>query len=158
MGDDRSYHDRDKKSFSERDRARREGRGDAPRGPRAAEAEKRATQEALSQADALFSSGKVAERKKLGAALLEARGTPGLADACRAYRDVVGPPNEPRHVSCFLDCEAPDVLLAGLEGLGVGLRAGEMELSAGLRTQLRMLANHADDAVADEAEFLLEGP
>lgn len=156
-GDDRNYLDREKKSFSELDRARREGGGSAPReGTRAAADAARASKDALAHADALFSGGASGERSKLGAALLDARGTPGLVDACRAYRDAVGAPDEARHVSCFLDCDAPDVLLSGLEGLRAGHAAGSLSISSGLKTQLRMLANHADDAVAEEAEALLE--
>ena len=110
----------------------------------------------MKQIDGLFSSGSVATSEALATALLDARGTPGLADACRAYREAVGPPTQPREISCFLDAEAPDVLLAGLAGARAAQEAQSLEMSAGLRTQLRMLADHADDAVAEEAEALLE--
>lgn len=154
--DDRAgYLDRDKKSFSELDQLRRERRDgrDAPRSPVGRQRSEQATRAYLKQADAVFAPDKAGE---LAAALLDARGTPGLADACRAYRAAAGLPTQARHISCFLDAAAPDVLLAGLEAARSAREGGTLEVTPGLRTQLRMLAQHSDDAVADEAELLLE--
>jgi hypothetical protein len=160
MGDDDrpSYLDREKKSHSELDRMRRERRdgGVASQKPADAARAKRATEEALKQADGLFSSGGNAERARLAAALLDARGTPALADACRAYREAAGPPTQLRQISCFLDADAPDVLLMGLDAVRAARAAQTLDVTAGLRTQLRMLAAHVDDAVAEEAEALVE--
>ena len=48
------------------------------------------------------------------------------------------------------------LLRDGLAALRAAHEAGDTELGAGLRTQLRMLADHADDDVAADAEELLE--
>jgi hypothetical protein len=159
MGDDRSdYLDRDKKSFSELDRQRRERRDgdDRPQGAAAQQRSQQASQEYLKQIDGLFSSGGGADRDALATALLDARGTPALDDACRAYCAGAGPPTHVRQISCFLDATAPDVLLIGMEAARASHAAQTLEVTAGLRTQLRMLADHADDAVAEAAEALLE--
>ena len=68
----------------------------------------------------------------------------------------VGLPAQLRPISCFLDAGASDVLLAGLEAVRAAHAAQTFEVTAGLRRQLRMLAQHSDDAVAEEAEVLLE--
>ena len=52
----------------------------------------------------------------------DARGTPGLADACRAYRDAVGLPADARHISCFLDAGDRELVVNGLEALAAGAR------------------------------------
>jgi hypothetical protein len=160
MGDDGrpDYLDREKKSFSELDRMRREGReaGDRPGGAAAERRVEQASKEYLKQIDGLFSSGGAAEREALATALFDARGTPALADACRAYREATGLPTQARPIACFLDADAPDVLLVGLEAVRAAREAQALEATAGLRTQLRMLAEHADDAVAEAAEALLE--
>ena len=160
MGDDdrADYLDRDKKSFSELDRMRRERRNgdDRPRGAAAEQRSRQASKAYLKQIDGLFSSRSGADQEALATALLDARGTPGLADACRAYRDEAGLPTQQRQISCFLDADAPDVLLAGLQAARAAQEAQVLEKTAGLRTQLRMLVDHADDAVAEAAEALLE--
>ena len=121
MGDDRrpDYLDRDKKSFSELDRMRREGGGDrdAPRGRAAQERAKRETDRAL---------------------------------------DAVGLPATTRDISCFLDADATDVLLVGLDAAVRSHAAGTLEVTRGLRSQLRLLAEHTADDVADAAEALLD--
>ena len=158
--DDRdSYHDRDKKSFSERDRMRREGRpgeGAQPRGPGGQARAKEATQAYLKQIDALFSGGKNAEAEKVLEEMLDARGTPQLAEACRSYRQALGPPTEMRSISCFLDAGEPELVRTGLEALRSAHAAGTLQVSAGLRSQLRMLTQDPDDEVAETAEELLD--
>jgi hypothetical protein len=158
--DDRpGFLDREKKSFSERDRMRRERRDPAERGgarpadPARAAA---ATKQYLKEMDTLFAKGRGgAEGERLARAVREARGTPGLAVACRAYRDAVGAPSDAALVACFLDAGDPELALVGLEALRAAREAGRLELTPGLRTQLRMLAQDADDAVASAAEELL---
>ena len=157
--DDRpTYLDRDKPSFSELDRARRDRRSghEAPKSPAAQARTKQATKQYLGQIDALFAGGSGGEAEKLAAALWEARGTPGLDDACRAYREALGLPRDARHIACFLDAVDVALLRDGLAALRAAHEAGDTELGAGLRTQLRMLADHADDDVAADAEELLE--
>lgn len=156
--DDRpDYLDREKRSFSERDRLRREGGagGDAPKGSRAESVTREASQQYLKQIDGMF-GGRKEEVEKLGRALLDARGTPELPEACRAFLSAAGPPEELRHVSCFLDAAEPELALAGLRALEAAHEAGSLAATPGLRTQLRMLADHPDDEVAGSAEDLLE--
>jgi hypothetical protein len=158
--DDRpGFLDREKKSFSELDRQRRERRDGGerrPAGTRGRAREQAATKQYLKQVDSLFSGGRGAELEKLAAAMREARGTPELAAACRAFRDAAGPPTDPRDISCFLDSGDNELVLVGLEAMRAGAEAGTLEIAAGLRTQLRMLAQDSDDAVAETAEELLE--
>jgi hypothetical protein len=158
--DDRpSWVEREKKSFSELDRMRRERRPEAERRPRSRAAQERAaraTRQYVKQIDGLFSSSEPERLEKLAQAMRDARGTPALADACRAYRDALGPPADPRHISCFLDAGEREIVVDGLEALRRGHEAGELELTAGLRSQLRMLAEDPDDEVAERAEALLE--
>lgn len=157
MGDeDRpSFLDREKKSFAELDRMRRERRDgrDEPRSPGSRQRAKQATDRALDSADQLFSKN---EAKQLSAAVFEARGTPGLAEACRAYHATAGLPTEVRLIACFLDAGDPAIALVGLAGARAGHDAGALEVTPGLRSQLRMLAEGPDDSVADAAEALLD--
>jgi hypothetical protein len=158
--DDRpSWVERGKKSFSELDRMRREQRPGGEQRPRSAAAQVRATQatkQYVKQIDGIFSSGKGEQLEKLAQAMRDARGTPGLADACRAYRDAVGLPADARHISCFLDADDRELVVDGLEALRQAHQAGDFEMTAGLRTQLRMLAEDPDDEVAERAEELIE--
>ena len=161
--DDRpGFLDREKKSFSELDRRRREGRG-RPEERRPASPAQQARVEAakkqyLKQIDGIFAKGKGgAEGERLARAVREARGTPGLAEACRAYRDAAGAPADAALIACFLDAGDPELALAGIEALRATRAAGAGALASGLRTQLRMLAESSDDAVAAAAEELLAG-
>jgi hypothetical protein len=154
------YLDREKKSFSELDRARRERRDrgeERPRSPASRAGAERATQQYLNHADSLFSGGKRGDAEKLAAAVLDARGTPELAAACRAYVDRAGPPTALRLVSCFLDAGERELVLAGLAALEAVHAAGELEARAGWKTQLRGLAQDSDDEVAGRSEDLLDG-
>jgi len=154
MGDDDrpGFLDREKKSFAELDRLRREGRGDAGQtGSR--KRTKQTAERALEQADALFASP---ADKVLAQEVLEARGTPGLAAACRAYRSEVGLPTETRLIGCFLDAGDAEVVLAGIAGVREARGRAALEVTPGLRTRLRMLAEGADDGVAEASEALLE--
>jgi hypothetical protein len=86
-----------------------------------------------------------------------ARGTQGLAAACRGYRDAQGAPTDPGLAACFLDAGEADVVLVGLDALAALRADGSLGATPGLRTQLRMLAQDPDDAVAGAAEALLDG-
>ena len=160
--DDRpGFLDRDKKSFSERDRQRREKRGpEERRAPRPDQQARVASakKQYLEQIDGIFAKGKGgAEGDRLAQAVRAARGTPGLAAACRAYRDAVGAPSDAALVACFLDAGCADVVLVGLEAVRAERSAGSLQPTPGLRTQLRMLVQDSDDEVASAAEELLEG-
>ncbi|NNL86316.1 MAG: hypothetical protein HKP27_11715 [Myxococcales bacterium] len=150
--------ERPKLSFSERDRLlkeKKQGYG-APRGRAAEERAKAATDEALKQASDLFAAGKGgAEGKRLADAVQEARGSAGFAQACSEYVAGLGAPSDPKLASAFLDADAVPVLKAGLEGLLTAKADGNLVLDRGLRSRLRMLAEHADDDVAYGAEELL---
>jgi len=159
-GDDKNWLDREKLSFAELDRRRRDGgrSGDArePRNRAERERSDAASKQHLKQADGIFTGGNKAERERLAAAMRDAHGTPGLADACRAYHAAVGLPEDPRLASLFLDASDREVILLGFEALRVGAEKGSITLSGSLRSQLRILAEDSDDAVADAAEELLE--
>jgi hypothetical protein len=107
--------------------------------------------------DGLFTSSKGgATGERLAREMREALGTPGLAGACRAYRDAVGMPEDPAQLSLFLDSGDPELVLAALAALEAARSAGKLQPTSGLRTQLRMLGQDANDAVAEAAEELLE--
>jgi len=106
--------------------------------------------------DGLFVTSKGgAAGERLSREMREARGTPNLAGACRAYRDAVGLPEDPAQLSLFLDSGDPELVLAALAALGSARAGGTLQATSGLRTQLRMLAQDANDAVAEAAEELL---
>jgi len=158
-GDDRSWIDREKKSFSELDRQRREGRSSGeqqPRGKAARERSEAATKQYLKDIDGVFSRGTKAEIEKLASAMRDALGTPGLADACRAYLAAAGLPEEAPLISLFLDAGEPELVLLGLSALRSGCESGTVKLTGSLRSQLRILAEDADNEVAETAEELLE--
>ncbi len=156
-GDDRSWNDGDKLSFSELDRRRREGRssrGHQPKGVSKARAEDSAKQY-VKQLDGLFSKtqGGV-EVEKLGAAIRAAHGTSGLADACRQYCEVAGFPEDAALLGMFLDSGDSKWVVGGLKALQAVCEAEGFKASGGLRSQIRMLADDPDDEVAELAEAL----
>jgi hypothetical protein len=156
-GDDRSWIDGDKLSFSERDRRRREGRPSRehrPKGVSKAKAEA-FTEQYIKQLDGLFSKTKGgAGVEKLGAAIRAAHGTSGLADACRQYREVAGFPEDAALLGMFLDSGDPEWVVGGLKALQAACEAEGFKASGGLRSQIRMLADDPDDEVAELAEEL----
>lgn len=157
-GDDRSWADREKKSFSELDRQRREGRSDTEHRPRGKAAEERAAAAAkqhLKAADGIFSGGGKAEVGRLETAMRDALGTPGLADACQAYHEKAGLPTEASLISLFLDAGDREVILFGLQALEAARASASIEKTGSLRSQLRTLAEDSDDEIAETAEDLL---
>ena len=158
-GDDRSWLDGEKPSFSELDRQRRERRSSGERAPRSKAARERseaATKQYLKEIDGVFSHGDKVRIEGLVAAMRDAHGTPGLADACRAYHDAAGLPGEAPLISLFLDTGEPEMILVGLEALRIGHENGTVKVTSGLRSQLRILSEDADDQVAERAEELLD--
>ena len=157
MSRDRSWNDGDKLSFSERDRRRREGgRDDSnPRSGGSKLQEEQATSQYLKKLDGLFTKPG-AESDQLEAALRAAHGTKGLADACRTYRDAVGFPSQPSLVGIFLDSDDSELIVGVLESLlRISAEGQPLEMSAGLRSQLRMLVDGRDNLIAGLAEDLL---
>jgi hypothetical protein len=160
-GDDEkpSWTERDKLSFSELDRRRRERRDEREPRPRSEKARQRtaqATKQYLKQIDTLFSKDPAgAEGERLAKSMRDAHGTPQLAEACRAYRDALGVPDDPKQISLFLDSGDAELVVAALDALRSGQEAGTLQLTSGLRSQVRMLAQDSDDEVAEAAEELL---
>ena len=158
-GDDRSWMDREKRSFSELDRLRRERRSSGeqrPRGKAAQERSEAATKQYVKEIDGLFSKGNKAELERITTAMRDAHGTPGLADACRVYHRTVGLPDEASLISLFLDTGEPELILVGLEALRTSHGKGTLKVTSGLRSQLRILSESADDEVAEAAEEFLD--
>jgi hypothetical protein len=152
--------DREKLSFSELDRLRRErkkGGGERrPRGPGGEARAKQATQAYLKEADRLFTSAQGgAEGDALARAVQAAHGTPDLAEACRAYCDAVGMPDDPALLSLFLDADDPAIVADAIRKLAERQQSGEVQISRGIKSQLRVLEQSTDDDVAYEAEELL---
>ncbi len=157
--------DRPKLSWSEIDkrRDRPRSRADREQRPRGAAAEARsraATQQYLEKkGSALFAKHPAGGRgEELAKAIRDAQGTAGFAGACRAYLRELGPPKEASLCSRFLDARDPELVLAGLQGLERLRGEGMLGASPGLRSQLRMLADDANDEVASAAEALLQAP
>ncbi len=156
-GDDRSWNDGDKLSFSERDRRRREGRPPQERRPKGVSRAKAeaVTKQYVKQLDGLFSKTKGgAEVEKLAAAIRAAHGTSGLADACRQYREVAGFPADAALLGMFLDSGDSELVVGGLKALQAACQAEGFKASGGQRSQIRMLADDPDDEVAELAEAL----
>jgi hypothetical protein len=151
--------DRPKRTFSERDRMRREGGGDRERRPRGKADEARlrqATSAYLKQADKLFSSAEGGtEGERLASEVRKSHGTPELVAACRSYVEAVGPPRDPSLLSLFLDCGDAELVVIALQTLLSLRREGAFEPTAGLRSQLRVLEQDFNDAIAEAAEDLL---
>lgn len=161
--DDRGAGERPKRSWAEIDRLRDRPRGRrderAPRGPAATARARAATQEYLKELDQkLFAKGAPggAEGARLAAAVRAAQGTAGLADACRAYLDAVGPPRAPALLAAFLDTGERALQLAALAAVAEEIGADRLALTPGLRAQLRSLAEGLDDELAEAAEAALD--
>lgn len=150
---------RERLSWREIDKRRGGARPTEERRPRNAAEQARASAAAKAytkQLDAMFVKGKGgAEGERLARAMRDARGTADFGAACRAYRDAVGLPEETAQLSLFLDSGDPELVLAALAALSTAHGAGKLQASSGLRTQLRLLAQDANDAVAEDAEALL---
>lgn len=149
--------DRPKLSWREIDRLRSGARVDPgerrPRGKAAEASAAQATRAYLKQADGLFASPRA---QALAVELRDAHGGSGFEEACQNYRAELGMPGDASLLSLFLDSRAPELVAESLELLLELARAGGLEGSAGLRTQLRLLSEHSDDNVAGAAEDLLE--
>ena len=145
--------ERERRSWREIDQMRDGTRRSEPE-PRGRAARARADEESKryrKDLEKMFDTGPGgAEGRKLAQAMRDAHGSPELVGACRAYRDGVGPPTEAAQVSLFLDSGDPEMIMVGLEALGA------VTPTAGLKSQLRLLAQGADDAIAEAAEELLE--
>jgi hypothetical protein len=161
-GDDDDRGERPKRSWSELDRLRDKPRSRTPeRRPHGAAAEARArgaTKAYLAKLDGqLFGMGakRSGPAAKHADAVLAALGTPALTDACRAQLAEVGPPRDAAGIGAFLDARDREVQLAALAALAEEVAAGRLTPTPGLRSQLRVLAEGLDDALAEAAEAIL---
>jgi hypothetical protein len=153
--------DRPRRSWREIDRMRDGSRHSSeerrPSSPKEEQRARAAAQQYVKKLDKLFSGQKGdAEMEQLANRVRDAHGTPDVVDACRAYRDALGLPSDPALLSIFLDTGDPELVCETLEGIAAAAESGEVEVSSGMRTQLRMLAEDPNDDVADAAEVLLE--
>ena len=64
-------------------------------------------------------------------------------------------PEDTGLLTLFLDARDPEIVRAVLEAFHAAQRAGKLQPTSGLRTQLRLLLQESDDAVAESAEELL---
>ncbi len=131
-------------------------RDDEPRGRAAKERAEAARTQAKKQLDSLFGNSQSAEATRLANVMRDAQGTPGFAEACRTYHDTVGIPSDPAILSMLLDCGDPGLILETLSVVEAATAEGELVLTAGMKTQLRMLSNDPDDDIAETAEEILE--
>ncbi len=163
MSDDRDRYDRP--SWSEIDKRRdgssgrsRDARERRPQG-KAAEARARAaTSLYLKEADKMFSDAEGgAQGEALAKQARDAHGTSELPAACRAYRDQLGIPSDPSLLSLFLDTGEAELVVAALTALLAAQKAGGLEATPGLKSQIRVLAQDFNDDVAELAEELQEG-
>jgi hypothetical protein len=156
-GDDRSWNDGDKLSFSERDRLRREGRASEPRPKGVPQARvEAAKKQYVKSLDDLFSKPSDSKSAKLSAAVRAAHGSPKLAEACRAHVAAVGYPTDAPLLGMFLDAGDVAIVAGALDALAAGIDAESIKITPGLRSQVRMLAEDSDDGVATRAEELVE--
>jgi phage I-like protein len=164
-GDEHDSDERPKLSWREidqrRDRSRHVSSGERkPRGRAAEVRAKDATQRYLKELDdTMFgqAAGKPGSTEgRLAQAIRDAQGTAGLAEACRAYLETLGVPEDTALLAAFLDSRERELVLAALESMAARAEEGGLEVSAGLRAELRMLADEADDEVAEVAEEILE--
>ncbi len=153
--------DRPRKSWSEIDRLREKGssgseRERRPRGRHAEAQARRATERYVKEIDSLFSSAEGgSETEPFIEAMRDAHGSGELPAACRAYRDAIGFPEDPELVSLFLDSGEQELVVGALEVLLAAAGDGRVELTGSLRSQVAVLAEDFDDAVASVAEDIL---
>jgi hypothetical protein len=157
--DDDERGERPKLSWSELDKRRDKPRSRTPeRAPRGAAAEARArsaTKSYLAKLDGQLFAKKGGGAGKLADAVRDARGTPALTDACRRYMEELGPPRDAALIGAFLDAPDRELRAAALASLADEIAAGRLAPTAGLRSQLRVLADGPDDALAEQAEEIL---
>ena len=161
-GQDDERGDRPRLSWSELDKRRGKARDHtSERRPRGAAAEAlaaKAAQSYLKNLDQqLFAKGTkgAAAGNKLADAVRDALGTPALDDACRAYLAELGAPSTPPLIAAFLDARDRVLRVTAVVALGEGVASGGIALTAGLRSQLRVLAEASDDELAERAEEIL---
>lgn len=135
----------------------RGGDRDRPRGKAAEARSQEATQQYLKEIDKLFSStAGGAEADALIKQLRDAHGTPELPDVCRSFREALGLPREISLLSIFLDSNEPELVVDALEMILSLKKEGDVEMSKGMQSQLRILAEDFNNSIAEVAEEILD--
>jgi hypothetical protein len=151
--------DRPRRSWSEIDRLRDKGRSHEERRPRDRHSEARSRQAAeryVKEIDSLFTSADGGqEGAALAQAVRDAHGSAELPEACRVYRERFGYPKDLELISLFLDTSDESLVVGTLEALLAAVEAGGAEPGAGLRSQLGVLAEDFNDAIASVAEDIV---
>jgi hypothetical protein len=151
--------DREKLTYSERDRLRRDRAAghDTPRGPGGRMRQEQQRDAALKQAESIFSAeGKGGERgDELAKAIRAAHGSAELPEACHAFMDEIGLPKSVDLLQIFIDTSDAALVVPALEELLARKERGELEVGGGLRSQLRILSSDPDDDIAGLSEDLL---
>ena len=150
--------DREKLSYSARDRLRRDRAAghDSPRGHAAREHQEEQRDSALKQAESIFSEeGVGTQGDELAKAVRAAHGSAELPEACHAFVAEVGMPRSVDLLQIFIDTSDPLLSVPALECLLARKQAGDLELTAGLKSQLRTLCEDPDDDIAGLSEDLL---
>lgn len=152
-----STDDREKLSYSERDRLRRERAAghERPRGRQAEIEAERGKRSALAEADAIFGGESATTGNSLAKAVRAAHGTAEMPEACHAYVSEHGLPKSVDLLQIFIDTADVALVVPALEALLVLKEKGRLEWTAGLKSQLRILADDPDDDVAGLSEDLL---
>jgi hypothetical protein len=151
--------DREKISFSELDRIRREKRrnGDRrPRGERATRQARAAVSSYKSRVEErLFGKGADAARFRLGERLRDAHGSPSFLSTYKEYVRSHGVPEDVNLLVLLLDLDDDREVLRVLGAIGEVMEAAAPEQRNLLRSRLRNLEmSAASDAVADAATDL----
>lgn len=152
--------DRDKISFSELDRLRRERRsGGGDRRPRSEEAERRSRAGVAiykrKAAEQLFGRGADAARLRLEERLRESHGSPAFLSTYREYQRAYGFPRDPGLLVVLLDLDDEREVLKVLGAIEAVVKEAAPEHRTLLRSRLRNLEMSASsDAVADAAARL----
>ena len=154
MGSD----DREKLSYSERDRLRldRSKGHESPGGHGGRQRQEVQRDVALKQAESIFSEEGVGTRgDELAKVVRAAHGSAELPEACHAFVAEVGMPKSVDLLQIFIDTSDPSLSVPALEALLERKQAGELEITAGLKSQLRTLCEDPDDDIAGLSEDLL---
>ena len=95
---------------------------------------------------------------ELAKAARDAHGSSEFRLACQTYANEIGTPTDPAMLSLFLDSADRPQMIASLEALLELKNDGSLSISAGMKSQLRVLEQDRDDTVAGISEELLEEP
>ena len=129
---------------------------DTPRGRGGQQRQAAQRDAALKMAEAVFSEEGAGERgDELAKAVRAAHGTPDLLEACQTFVAEVGMPKSVDLLQIFIDTGDNALMVPALEALLERKESGELELSAGLKSQLRTLSEDPDDDIAGLSEDLL---